>query len=100
MVSESIVAMMVEYRKKQGWSQFAFADRLGVSERTIRRYEAGTAFPTIDVIESFAKLIGKTVTELIAEETDERKRKFLDDVWDVHMKHFSHLSSAGHTEEK
>ncbi len=92
MVSESIVAMMKEYRKKESWSQFAFADRLDVSERTVRRYESGEVFPTLEVIERFAKLIGKTMVDLLKEsgETEEqqRKRKFLDDVWDVHLKHF------------
>ncbi len=100
MVSESIVAMMVEYRKKQGWSQFAFAQRLGVSERTIRRYESGEVTPTLDVVESFARLIGKTIAELMEEEeSDEsrRKRRFLDDVWDAHLAWFS---SDGHTQNK
>ncbi len=100
MVSESIVAMMVEYRKKQGWSQYAFGQKLYVSERTIRRYESVEGTPTLDVVESFARLIGKTVAELMElEETEEnrRKRKFLDDVWDAHLAHFS---STGHKTEE
>ena len=72
-----------------------------MSERTIRRYEGGASFPTIEVVESFARLIGRTVAELMeVEETDEKKRKFLDDVWDVHLKHFSSLSQALHTDKK
>lgn len=102
MVSESIVAMMVEYRKKQGWSQFAFGQKLHVSERTIRRNESGEVTPTLEVVESFARLIGKTMAELMAElgeesETDRRERRFLDDVWDAHLAWFS---SAGQTDEK
>lgn len=91
MVSESIVAMMKEYRKNKGWSQFAFGDKLVVSERTIRRYESGAKYPTLEVIERFAKMVGKSLPELLKVEENEegrRKRQFLDDVWDVHLKYF------------
>lgn len=102
MGSKSIVAMMVEYRKKQGWSQYAFGQKFHVSERTIRRYESGNAIPTLDVVERFAALSHKGIAELMAEsmeesEADRRKRKFLDDVWDAHLKHFS---STSHTEDE
>jgi len=103
MVSESIVAMMVEHRKKHGWSQYAFGQKLHVSERTIRRYERGEATPTLDVVEEFAAISGHTVSELVAEETEaeRRKRKFLDDVWDAHLKHFdSSRYTPNQTEEE
>ena len=91
MVSESIVAMMKEYRKKKSWDQKAFADRLGVSKNSVWRYERGEATPTLEAVERFAKMMGKTVAELLAVEESEEsrnKRRFLDDVWDAHLKHF------------
>lgn len=66
-ISESIVVMMKEYRKKRGWDQRAFADRLNVSKKTVWRYENGEAVPTLEVVERFAKLIHKPKSELIAE---------------------------------
>ena len=91
MVSESIVDMMKEYRKKRGWDQRAFANRLDVSKNMVWRYEKGETFPTLEVVERFARLTGRTVAELLeGEETEaeKRKRHFLDDVWDAHQKWF------------
>ena len=67
-----------------------------MSERTIRRYESGEVTPTLDVVESFAKLIGKTIAELmeVEGESDERKRRFLDDVWDAHLAWFDSSSRS------
>lgn len=92
MVSESIVAMMKEYRKKKGWDQKAFAERLGVSKNSVWRYERGEAAPTLEAVERFAGLMGRSMAELLAVEENEegrRKRQFLDDVWDAHLKYFS-----------
>lgn len=102
-ISESIVAMMKEYRKKRGWDQRAFADRMDVSKNTVWRYEKGEATPTLEVVERFAKLIHKPISELVTgEETeaDRRKHKFLDDVWDAHLKWFSSTSTKPRNEEK
>lgn len=91
MVSESIIEMMKEYRKKRGWDLRAFGERLDVSKKTVWRYENGEAFPTIEVIERFAKMMGKTVAELLKDEETEaqrKRRRFLDDVWDAHQAHF------------
>ena len=69
----------------------AFANRLDVSKNTVWRYENGEAFPTLEIVEKFAKMTEKTITELLeVDETEaqRRKRYFLDDVWDAHQKHF------------
>lgn len=62
-----------------------------VSKNSVWRYERGEATPTLEAVERFAKMKGKTVAELLTvEESEEsrKKRRFLDDVWDAHQAHF------------
>ena len=64
-------------------------------------HESGEVTPTLEVVESFARLIGRSMAELVKEEgeTEEsrRKRRFLDNVLDALLAWFS---SAGQTDEK
>lgn len=45
---------LVALRKKRGYTQQAMADKIGIHVSQIKRYEAGTAQPTLDV---FRKIV-------------------------------------------
>ena len=45
-------------RKQKGMTQQQLADRVGVHVVQLRRYEAGTSQPTLDVIRSMAVALG------------------------------------------
>lgn len=61
-------------REKAGISQRKLAEKLGVDENTVWRWEAGRAYPSVGVGKQIADLLGVSVDELLngpAEETRE-----------------------------
>jgi transcriptional regulator with XRE-family HTH domain len=62
---------LTDARKQQGLTQQALADRIGTHVTQIRRYEAGTSAPTLDVLRNLA--IGLSVSiDSLAFGPDER----------------------------
>lgn len=62
---------LTDARKRQGLTQQALADRIGTHVTQIRRYEAGTSAPTLDVLRNLA--IGLSVSiDSLAFGEDER----------------------------
>jgi transcriptional regulator with XRE-family HTH domain len=52
-------------RKQKGMTQQQLADRVGVHVVQLRRYEAGTSQPTLDVIRSLAVALGVSADALL-----------------------------------
>jgi transcriptional regulator with XRE-family HTH domain len=58
-------------RKQQGLTQQQLADRVGVHVTQLRRYEAGTNQPTLDVLRALAVALSVSTDSLVFD-TDER----------------------------
>lgn len=56
-------------RKGAGMTQQEVADRLGVSNKTISKWESGGGFPDIAILPALAELYGVTADDLLAGET-------------------------------
>ena len=56
-------------RKDVGMTQQEVADRLGVSNKTVSKWESGGGFPDIAVLPALAELYGVTADDLLAGET-------------------------------
>jgi transcriptional regulator with XRE-family HTH domain len=56
---------VISLRKQKGMTQQQLAERIGVHVAQIRRYEAGTSQPTLDVIRSLAVALGVSADELL-----------------------------------
>ncbi len=54
-----------QLRKKEGLSQEALAERLGLSRQAVSKWESGTAIPSIDNLVELSKIFGVTVGELL-----------------------------------
>lgn len=52
-------------RHERGLTQQALADRVGVNVSQIRRYEAGTSAPTLDVLRNLALALAVTTDSLV-----------------------------------
>jgi transcriptional regulator with XRE-family HTH domain len=52
-------------RKDKGLTQPQFAEKIGVHVAQVRRYEAGTSQPTLDVIRNMALALGVSADELL-----------------------------------
>jgi transcriptional regulator with XRE-family HTH domain len=61
-------------RKEQGWSQAKVAEKLGITERTVRRWEQGLVVPYPYYRQQLCALFGKTAEDLgLPPEIDEHE---------------------------
>jgi transcriptional regulator with XRE-family HTH domain len=56
---------LAQLRKEKGLTQPQFAEKIGVHVAQVRRYEAGTSQPTLDVIRNMALALGVSADELL-----------------------------------
>ena len=60
-----------ELRKKNGLSQEALAESLGVSRQSVSKWETGEATPEVNKLLSLSKLFGVTTDYMLNDETEE-----------------------------
>ena len=60
-------------REKKHYTQSALAERLGVSDKAISKWETGKGLPDITLIEPLAKALGVSVIELMTGEPKENR---------------------------
>ncbi len=62
-------------RKQQGLTQAELADRIGVTDKAVSRWETGRGFPDVGLLEPLAAALGTSVAELLTGEplTEEEK---------------------------
>lgn len=70
-ISMNFPARLVALRKQQGLSQQRLADAVDLHVNQVRRYEAGTAQPTLDTLVSLARALHVSLEGLVFDE-DER----------------------------
>lgn len=58
-------ARLIQLRKDQGYSQQRLADAVGLHVNQVRRYEAGSAQPTLDTLVSLAKALHVSLDTLV-----------------------------------
>jgi len=59
------------YRKKEGLSQEALAEKLNVSRQAITKWENDNGIPDIDNLIALSRIIGITIDELVMGENEE-----------------------------
>lgn len=59
---------VAELRKQKGWTQAQLGEMLGVTNKTVSRWENGNYMPELSVIPSLAKALDVSVNELMAGE--------------------------------
>lgn len=67
---EILIENIRKLRKARGLSQAALAERIGVSERTIQKYEQGTREPDANTIGAIASAAGVTAGSLFDADLD------------------------------
>ena len=58
-------------RKARSMTQTELAERVGVLQKDISRYERGQHVPSIQMLKDIAEVLGVTVNDLIEENNDE-----------------------------
>lgn len=72
---------MAQLRKEQGLTQEALGEKLGVTNKTVSRWETGTYMPDIELLVPLGEALGVSVNELLTGErlTNEQFRKQADE---------------------
>ena len=72
---------VAQKRKELGLSQEALGERLGVTNKTVSRWENGNYMPDIELLVPLGELLGVSVNELLAGErlSDEQFRRQADE---------------------
>ena len=60
-------AVLAGYRKKKGYTQTVLAERLGVSNKTVSKWENGMGYPDIVYLAPLADLLDVTVDDLLSD---------------------------------
>ena len=62
-------AVIKELREKNNVTQLQLADKLGVSDKTISKWETGKGYPDITLLDPIANALSVSVAELISGNT-------------------------------
>ncbi len=57
-----------DMRREKGWTQSEFAEKLGVSEKTVSKWETGRGLPDVSLMLPVCEQLGITVNELLCGE--------------------------------
>ena len=83
MNNEKTGMLIAQIRKENGLTQKQLADKIGVSNATISKWEAAKGFPDISLIEPLADALGISVSEIIAGERLKNSEKTDDLIIDL-----------------
>ena len=72
---------IAELRKEQGLTQEQFGEKVGVSNKTVSRWETGTYLPPADELLSMSEMFGISVNEILSGKrlTDEEYKQAAED---------------------
>ena len=62
-------AVIKELREKNNVTQLQLADKLGVSDKTISKWETGKGYPDITLLDPIANALSVSLAELISGNT-------------------------------
>ncbi len=63
----SIAARLIALRKEKGLTQQEMADKIGLHVNQVRRYESGSALPSLEALKKIAVTLSVTIDSLVFE---------------------------------
>ena len=89
MKKETFGNMVAALRKEKGMTQLELAEKMGVTDKAVSKWERDLSFPDVSSIPKLAEILGVTVDELMqvkAEFNEEPLKKKIDEIVDVAFK--------------
>ena len=68
MNQEKIGKLIAEIRKEKDMTQTDLANKLGITDRAISKWENGRGLPDISLLQNVSEILGITITELLSGE--------------------------------
>lgn len=76
MKKQTLGAMIASLRKKNGMTQLELAERMGVTDKAVSKWERDLSCPDVNTIPRLAEVFGISVDELMQIKTEENKKDF------------------------
>lgn len=89
MKKETFGNMVAALRKEKGMTQLELAEKMGVTDKAVSKWERDLSFPDVSSIPKLAEILGVSVDELMqvkAESKEEPIKKKIDEIEDVAFK--------------
>ena len=89
MKKETFGNMVAVLRKEKGMTQLELAEKMGVTDKAVSKWERDLSFPDVSSIPKLAEILGVSVDELMqvkAESKEEPLKKKIDEIVDVAFK--------------
>lgn len=83
MNQEKIGKFIAELRKENNMTQLELADKLGITDRAVSKWENGRGMPDVSLLKLFCEILGISVNELLSAEglnRDEQQEKFEENI--------------------
>lgn len=86
-MKETLGKRIARLRKEKSMTQMALADKMGVTDKAVSKWERDLSCPDISTLPNLARILEVSVEELMQAETKEGKyfpdkvRKIMDTVW-------------------
>ena len=95
MDQEKIGTFICTIRKQQGLTQEQLGERLGVTNKTVSRWETGKYMPDIDKLQELSAILGISINELLAGERIEDAASFVKKADEILVAVLSNVSTFG-----
>ena len=59
-------SFLAELRKERNLTQAELGEKLGVTNKTISRWETGNYMPSVEILEELSTMYGMTINELLS----------------------------------
>lgn len=96
MNQEKIGKFITECRKQKNLTQNELADKLGITDKAISKWENGRCMPDISLLEELCSILDVTINELLSGErnTKNSSDKIIIDSLEVNEKQFKKISQG------
>ena len=83
MKGQTFGSMIAELRREKGMTQVELAEKMGVTDKAVSKWERNLSFPDVNTIPKLAEIFNVTVDELMQVKTDMKENRSNENVTDI-----------------
>lgn len=76
-------SMIAEFRKEKAMTQVELAEKMGVTDKAVSKWERDLSFPDVNTIPKLAEIFNVTVDELMQVKTDAKENNSNENISDI-----------------
>ena len=83
MKKQTFGSMIAEFRKEKAMTQVELAEKMGVTDKAVSKWERDLSFPDVNTIPKLAEIFNVTVDELMQVKTDAKENNSNENISDI-----------------